>query len=260
MDLVAIIFPSFLEKQSKHKFVWGLLKSNKASKKENQKLIVAMRTIAGFTPSNIELYRLATLHSSKAKEVDGFRESNERLEYLGDAILGAAVADYLFKKYPFKDEGFLTEIRSRIVNRETLNQLAKKIGIPAIVQSDKKNTQLQQVILGNTLEAIVGAVYLDKGYIKCKKFVIDKLIQPYFNLEEVVNSNSNFKSRIIEWSQQNNATIRFEVISSNKGKYGKEFIAQIFIDEQPYGQGFGYTKKKAEQDAALKTCSMLNLE
>lgn len=240
--------------------MWGLLKLNRASKKENQKLVIAIRTIAGFTPSNIELYRLATLHSSKAKDVDGFRESNERLEYLGDAILGAAVADYLFKKYPFKDEGFLTEIRSRIVNRETLNQLARKVGIPAIVQSDKRNSQLQQVILGNTLEAIVGAVYLDKGYLRCKRFVIDKLIQPYFNLEEVVNSNTNYKSMIIEWSQRNNSTIKFVVTSTSKGKTGKEFIAQIFIDDVPYGQGFGYNKKKAEQDAAQKTCSMLSLE
>lgn len=240
--------------------MWGLLKLTKASKKENQKLVVAIRTIAGFTPSNIELYRLATLHSSKAKEVDGFKESNERLEYLGDAILGAAVADYLFKKYPFKDEGFLTEVRSRIVNRETLNQIARKLGIPDIVQSDKKNAQLQQVILGNALEAIVGAVYLDKGYIRCKKFVVDKLIQPYLNIEEVVNSNTNFKSKIIEWSQRTNSPIRFEVESTKKGKNGKEFIAQLFVEEQPYGQGFGYTKKKAEQDAAQKTCSMLNIE
>jgi ribonuclease-3 len=240
--------------------VWGLLKLTKTSKKENQKLVVAIRTIAGFTPSNIELYRLATLHSSKAKEVDGFKESNERLEYLGDAILGAAVADYLFKKYPFKDEGFLTEVRSRIVNRDTLNQLARKLGIPAIVQSDKKNTQLQQVILGNTLEAIVGAIYLDKGYVRCKKFVIDKLIRPYLNIDEVVNSNTNFKSKIIEWSQRTNSNIRFDMKSTKKGNSGKEFIAQIFIGEQPYGQGFGYTKKKAEQDAAQKTCLMLNIE
>lgn len=239
--------------------VWNLLKLSKGSKKENQKLIVAIRTITGFAPSNVELYRLATLHSSKAKEIDGFRESNERLEYLGDAILGAAVADYLFKKYPFKDEGFLTEIRSRIVNRESLNQLAKRVGIHAIVQSDNKNTQLQSVILGNTLEAIVGAVYLDKGYLRCKKFVIDKLIQPYFNLNEVVSSTTNFKSQIIEWCQRNNKSIRFEVTSSHKGKSGKEFIAQIFLDDQPYGQGFGYTKKKAEQDAAQKTGVMLSL-
>lgn len=239
--------------------MWNLLKLSKANSKEDQKLITAVKTIAGFAPSNLAIYKLATLHSSKSKENDGFRESNERLEYLGDAILGAAVADYLFKKYPFKDEGFLTEIRSRIVNRESLNNLARKIGISAIVQYDRKNVQLQQVILGNTLEALVGAVYLDKGYIRCKKFVVDKLIQPYFDLEVVVNSNSNHKSKVIEWSQRNSKEIRFEILDVRKGRSAKEFSAQVYIGEQPYGLGFGFTKKKAEQDAAQKTCEMLNI-
>ena len=193
--------------------MWNLLKLTKSNSKDDQKLITAIRTIAGFTPSNLALYKLATLHSSKSKEKEGFRESNERLEYLGDAILGAAVADYLFKKYPFKDEGFLTEIRSRIVNRESLNNLARRVGIGAIVQFDNKNAQLQQVILGNTLEALVGAVYLDKGFIRCKKFVVDKLIQPYFDLEVVVNSNSNHKSKIIEWAQRNSKEIKFEILN-----------------------------------------------
>ena len=199
------------------------------------------------------------MHSSKAKETNGFRESNERLEYLGDAILGAMVADYLFKKYPFKDEGFLTEIRSRIVNRESLNNLARKVGVGAIVQYDQKNTQLRQVILGNTLEALVGAVYLDKGYLRCKKFVIDKLIQPYFDLEVVINSNTNHKSKLIEWVQRHSKVIRFEVLNVKKNRNSKEFSAQIFVDEQPFGMGYGYTKKKAEQDAAQKTCEMLNI-
>ncbi len=240
--------------------MWNLLKLSKANTKDDKKLITAIRTIAGFAPSNLALYKLATLHSSKGKEIEGFRESNERLEYLGDAILGAAVADYLFKKYPFKDEGFLTEIRSRIVNRESLNHLARKVGISAIVQFDHKNSQLQQVILGNTLEALVGAVYLDKGFIRCKKFVVDKLIQPYFDLEVVVNSNSNHKSKIIEWSQRNGKEIKFEILDVKKGRSSKEFSAQVFIAEQPYGLGYGYTKKKAEQDAAQKTCEMLSIE
>ena len=240
--------------------MWNLLKLSKSNTKDDKKLITAIRTIAGFAPSNLALYKLATLHSSKGKEIEGFRESNERLEYLGDAILGAAVADYLFKKYPFKDEGFLTEIRSRIVNRESLNHLARKVGISAIVQFDHKNSQLQQVILGNTLEALVGAVYLDKGFIRCKKFVVDKLIQPYFDLEVVVNSNSNHKSKIIEWSQRNGKEIKFEILDVKKGRSSKEFSAQVFIAEQPYGLGYGYTKKKAEQDAAQKTCEMLGIE
>jgi ribonuclease-3 len=239
--------------------VWNLLKRSKSSPKENQKLISAIRTIAGFTPSNLELYRLATLHSSKSKEKNGFRESNERLEYLGDAILGAAVADYLFKKYPYENEGFLTEIRSRIVNREVLNMLAHRIGIGAIIQFDKRNTQLQKVILGNTLEAIVGAVYLDKGYARCKKFVIDKLILPYMDLGVVVSSNANYKSKVIEWSQRNNKAIRFESTSLKEARGSKEFSSQVWIDETPYGFGYGQTKKKAEQDAAQKTCLMLEI-
>jgi len=240
--------------------VWNLLRrSGSTSKKEKEKLIAAIKTIGGFTPSNIALYELAIIHSSRAKEKDGFRESNERLEYLGDAVLGAAVADYLFKKYPFKNEGFLTEIRSRIVNRESLNALAKRIGIGSIVQFDNKNAQLHQVILGNTLEAIVGAIYLDKGYLRCKKFVIDKLIQPNFDLDVVIQSNANHKSRIIEWAQRNSKEIRFEILSVKKARNGREFSARVFIGEQPFGLGYGFTKKKAEQDAAQKTCDMLEI-
>ena len=240
--------------------MWKILKIPKKKPKLDEKLVRAIQNIAGFSPSNIELYRLATVHSSIAKENgEGFKESNERLEYLGDAILGAAVADYLFKKFPYRSEGFLTEIRSRIVNREALNLLARKIGIGNIVQYDQKNAHLQQVILGNTLEAIVGAVYLDKGYLRTKKFVVDKLISPHYDLEELVNSNSNFKSKIIEWAQREGKEVRFEILNVKKGKNHKEFTAQVMVDSEPKGTGYGNSKKKAEQDAAFKTCEMLNL-
>lgn len=223
-------------------------------------LVAAIQNIAGFTPSNLELYRLATVHSSIAKENgSGYKESNERLEYLGDAILGAAVADFLFKKFPFKSEGFLTEIRSRIVNREALNLLARKIGVATIVQFDPKNSHLQQVILGNTLEAIVGAIYLDKGYIRTRKFVIDKLINPNYDVDDLVNSDSNFKSKIIEWAQREGKDVRFEILNVKKGRNHKEFTAQVFVDNEAKGTGYGNSKKKAEQDAAFKTCEMLNL-
>ncbi len=223
-------------------------------------LVAAIQNIAGFTPSNLELYRLATVHSSIAKENGtGYKESNERLEYLGDAILGAAVADFLFKKFPFRSEGFLTEIRSRIVNREALNLLARKIGVANIVQFDQKNAHLQQVILGNTLEAIVGAIYLDKGYIRTKKFVIDKLINPNYDVNDLVNSDSNFKSKIIEWAQREGKDVRFEILNVKKGRNHKEFTAQVMVDNASMGTGYGNSKKKAEQDAAFKTCEMLNL-
>lgn len=237
--------------------VWKILKGKTSN---DQKLIRAIQNIAGITPSNLALYQLATVHSSIAPENDhGVKDSNERLEYLGDAILGAAVADYLFKKFPFKSEGFLTEIRSRIVNREALNQLARKIGVANIVQFDSKNAHLQQVILGNTLEAIVGAIYLDKGYLRTRKFVIDKMIAPNYDLDELVNSDSNFKSRVIEWAQHEGKEVRFEIVNVKKARNHKEFTAQVLVDNEPKGTGYGNSKKKAEQDAAFKTIEMLDL-
>lgn len=240
--------------------VWKILKIRKGKSKSDDKLVNAIRNIAGIKPSNLELYKLATVHSSIARENGrGFKESNERLEYLGDAILGATVADFLFKKFPYKPEGFLTEMRSRLVNRESLNLLARKIGIANIVQYDQKNSHLQQVILGNTLEAIVGAIYLDKGYLRTRKFVIDKLITPNYDLEELVNVNTNYKSRIIEWAQREGKEVRFEIVNVSKGKNHKEFTAQVIVDNDGKGTGYGNSKKKAEQDAAFKTCEMLDL-
>ncbi len=240
--------------------MWKILKLQKGKSGNDVKLVRAIQNIAGFTPSNLAIYRLATVHSSVARENShGFKESNERLEYLGDAILGAAVADYLFKKFPFKPEGFLTEIRSRIVNREALNHLARRIGVGNIVQFDNKNTHLQQVILGNTLEAIVGAIYLDKGYLRTRKFVIDKLITPNYDLDELVNSNFNFKSKVIEWAQREGREVRFEILSVKKTRNHKEFTAQVLVNSEAMGTGYGNSKKKAEQDAALKTCELLNL-
>jgi ribonuclease-3 len=240
--------------------VWKILKIPKGKTTKDKTLVAAIQNIAGFTPSNLELYRLATMHSSIAKENGrGYKESNERLEYLGDAILGAAVADFLFKKFPFKPEGFLTEIRSRIVNREALNLLARKIGVANIVQFDQKNAHLQQVILGNTLEAIVGAIYLDKGYIRTRKFVIDKLINPNYDVDDLVNSDTNFKSKIIEWAQREGKDVKFEILNVKKARNHKEFTAQVLVDNEAKGTGYGNSKKKAEQDAAFKTCEMLDL-
>jgi len=240
--------------------VWRLLNPGSAeSRLRSRKLSQAIRNITGFAPGNLDLYRLATLHSSRAEEKNGVRQNNERLEYLGDAILSAAVADYLFKKYPLENEGFLTEIRSRLVNRETLNQLARRIGLAEILEYDTRHVQLQRVILGNTLEAIVGAAYLDKGYLRTRKFVIDKLIQPYLNIDLVISSEVNFKSKVIEWGQRLGRSVRFEVIDIRKGKNHREFISQVIVDEEPCGKGFGSSKKKAEQDAAQKTCLALGI-
>lgn len=229
---------------------------------KDKRLITAIETIVGNKPLNLNLFRLATLHSSASVINDrGHRESNERLEYLGDAILGAAIADFLFKKYPFKDEGFLTEIRSRIVNRESLNTLGKKIGLDSIIEYDQNQSGKlsHKSLYGDTLEALVGAVYLDRGYSYCKSFIIEKLLIPYYDLRNIIESEINFKSRLIEWAQKENYSIGFEIIHVKAEGRHKEFTAEVIVNSERKGTGYGHSKKKAEQDAARKTLQLLGL-
>lgn len=232
----------------------------------DKKLILAIKNIVGSNPFNLELYRLATQHVSVAKKnIFGVKESNERLEYLGDAILSAVVAEYLFKKFPYKDEGFLTEIRARIVNRDSLNTVAKKIGVIHIIEFDQPSTTTthhlsHKSISGNTLEALVGAVYLDRGFDFCKQFILKRLIIPHFDLQRIIEINPNHKSQIIEWAQKNNRDVRFEIVDTRGQSQFREFIAQLFIDGKPICTGSGYSKKKAEQSASQKALELMKEE
>ncbi len=230
--------------------MWNLLKLTKSGSKADKKLVTAIKTIAGFSPSNLELYKLALLHSSKGKEINGFRESNERLEYLGDAILGAAIADYLFKKYPFKDEGFLTEIRSRIVNRESLNNLARKIGVGSMVQFDHKNSQLRQVILGNTLEALVGAIYLDQGYKKAAKWVLESIIHPHMFMDDLENLEINHKNKLYGWANKNGKVLEFETLNEKLENGRRLFTVAAVVNGKNIAEGKAFNKKDASQIAA----------
>lgn len=230
--------------------------------RDDKELAKSIHHTLGIKPVNISLYRLAAQHSSVAKEnIGGSKDSNERLEYLGDAILSAIVADYLFKKYPYKDEGFLTEIRSRIVNRESLNYLGKKLGLDEIVayNDTRRHAQAYKSILGDTLEAFIGAVYLDKGFKKCRYFVMNSLLFPHLDIDKIISVNPNFKSKVIEWAHRNAKIIRFDVLKVNESKHYKEFISQVIIDDKPYGKGTAFNKKRAEQEAAEKTCKMLKI-
>jgi ribonuclease III len=229
---------------------------------KDQKLAGAIKIIVGSLPRNISLFKLALKHSSIANQkAEGYKESNERLEYLGDAFLGAVIAEYLFKKFPYKDEGFLTEIRSRLVNREALNNLAVKVGIPKIIEFDtsKKTSLSHKSIYGDTLEAFVGAVYLDRGFEFCRKFILSKLILPHFDIDQIVQNNFNYKSIVIEWAQKESKEVRFEIIEEKGNSHFKEFTAQVFINDEPLSIGHGYSKKKAEQNAAFKSCEKLDI-
>ena len=239
-----------------------LLLSFKKTTTEEKNLKEVIHRITSVRPVNIRLYILATQHASVAKSnEDGFRESNERLEYLGDAILGSVVAEFLFKKYPFKDEGFLTDIRARIVNRDSLNELARRIGLQDIIEINQvaKGTTFKS-LLGDSLEALIGAIYLDRGYEFTKKFILKQLVDPYVDLQEIIKNNPNYKSKIIEWAHKENKDVKFEILDVKGSKHNREFVAQVMVNDKPLGRGSGFSKKKAEQDAAQKTCDMLNLD
>ncbi len=229
---------------------------------KEKKLKQAVATLIGTRPSNIELYRLAFMHTSASKAVAGkdLRLSNERLEYLGDAVLGMVVAEYLFKKYPYKDEGFLTEIRSRIVNRESLNLVARKLGLDTLVEYDpnRRTVLARTSMYGDALEAFVGAIYLDKGFPFTKKFILKRLLSSYFDLDKVVETNINYKSQIIEWAQREGRELRFDVTEKGSARH-KEFIAELVVDNEVFATGTGFNKKKAEQSASEKAVEKLNL-
>ncbi len=217
----------------------------------------ALLHLTGFRPKNLELYRLATKHSSAAQKV---KDHNERLEYLGDAVLGCIIAEYLFKKFPFKEEGFLTEIRSRLVNGEHLATLARKIGLSTLIEHDKRQrgSQLARSSMhGDAMEALVAAIFLDRGFTDCRKFVISKLIIPHIDLDSIVELNVNFKSQLIEWAQRQNKKANFEIVDEKGASHYKEFVAEVIVDGKVMGRGKGMSKKKAEQAAAENAMSNL---
>ncbi len=227
----------------------------------DRELIRALAGIIGSTPDNVRLYKLALTHTSFARQAAASKhDTNERLEFLGDAVLGAVVAELLFKKFPYEDEGFLTEIRSRIVNRESLNSIALKIGLNLLVKVDTSNQGMRhKSVNGNALEALVGAVYLDKGYNTTRHFILNKLIKPHVDLHTLVNTTANFKSKLIEWAQSQNLNIRFDIIKRKQQGNTTEFTCEVYIDDKPIAVGVGLSKKKADQAAAEKGLEVLKI-
>lgn len=183
--------------------------------------------------------------------------SNERLEYLGDAVLGAIIADMLFRKFPFRDEGFLTEMRSRIVSRDHLKNLAYKIGIDAFVKNNSAPGQFRSMY-GDAFEALIGAIFLDKGYNVTQQFIVNRIIRLHVDLHEIEQADTNFKSRIINWAQREKKNLVFETVDEGAGT--RLIKVRLLIDNAEIATGTDYVKKKAEQIAAGKACEMLNIK
>lgn len=214
----------------------------------------------GFTPGNTAVYHLAFRHRSVAEEhPSGIKLSNERLEYLGDAILGAVVAEMLFKKFPYKEEGFLTEMRSRIVNREHLNRLAMKLGIDHFMNGSIDPGAKNRSAYGDAFEALIGAVYIDKGYDITRRLILTRIVRHHIDLDELEQLDANFKSKLINWGQRERKLVEFELLEEvdNGGK--RLLRVRLLVDGQEMARGEDYSKKRAEQIAAEKACAALGL-
>ena len=208
--------------------------------------------ILGFYPHNIHLYHQALLHKSTALRSEKGRPiNNERLEFLGDAILDAIVGDIVYKHFEGKKEGFLTNTRSKIVQRETLNKLAVEIGLDKLIKYSARSSSHNSYMYGNAFEAFIGAIYLDQGYERCKRFLEERIIHPYIDLDKLSRKEVNFKSKLIEWSQKNKIEVSFELIEQFFDKESNPvFQTEVRIEGLAGGNGTGYSKKESQQNAA----------
>jgi ribonuclease-3 len=219
-------------------------------------LVKELRKILGFTPKHIRFYKRAFTHKSLTSKDDSknvrYPSNNERLEFLGDAILDSVTAEYLFRKYPTQDEGFLTQMRSKMVNRKALNKIAEQMELDIFLRQ-LGATRISQTMMGNTYEAFVGAIYLDVGYRQTKSFIINKMLRQYLDVHELENINTNYKSQLLEYSQKNQKTISYDVLDHYRTKNNRErFKIAVLLDGKVLATAEDYSKKSAEQKASEK--------
>ena len=213
----------------------------------------AIDDMFGFIPHNIELYKLALIHKSASIELeDGRHINNERLEFLGDAVIESVTSDYLFIEFPEKDEGFMTQLRSKIVSRQSLNRIASKLGLDSYVISNAVGNTTQKHIFGDAFEAMMGAIYLDQGYDFANRLLINKIFKHHLSIDDILRSETDFKSRLIEWCQKNHYTIEFRTDNDHSANMSRPmFHSTVYVDGIAVGHGMGDSKKQAEQNAAF---------
>ncbi len=239
-----------------------LYKKIRLLKKKGKEPYFSLYKILGFYPENVHIYEQAFLHkSSSIKGDDGKWLNNERLEFLGDAILDAIIADIIYRKFPYKREGFLTNTRSKIVQRETMNRIAIQLGLDKMVAYSSRLNPHNNHMYGNALEALIGAIYLDQGYQVCFDFIQNVIIKRFINLDMIARKEVNFKSSLIEWSQKNKLKVAFNLIESFTDNEGSPvFQTSITLSDIQIGVGIGYTKKESQQSAAKMAIKKLRTD
>jgi ribonuclease-3 len=234
----------------------SLLQNKKPKSEKNFKKWIKITT--GFKPKNISLYEQAFFHSSMAVKRNGTAVSNERLEFLGDAVLGAIVAEFLFNMFPYKDEGFLTQLRSRIVNGQILKELAVKFGFNTFLKASlTRDEKVKSSAYGDAFEAFIGAMYLDNGFIKTKKFVISRIIKIHLDVDSLVANNHDYKSQLQIYCQKNKLNLEYKLISEERIGANRMYIIQVYINDKAYTRFENYSKRVAEQKAAQLTLETL---
>ena len=230
--------------------------------RKEKELYSSLRSILGFFPHDISYYKLALMHKSvMRRNAKGKPVNNERLEFLGDAILDAIVGDIVYQHFPGKREGFLTNTRSKLVQRETLNKLAKELGISRLILSNGRSSSHNNYMGGNAFEALVGAIYLDKGYDACMRFMKNRILAQMINIDKVAYKEVNFKSKLIEWSQKNRVRLDFNILEQGKDKNGSPmFNYRVVIEGVDGCSGVGYSKKESQQLASKLTLERLRKE
>lgn len=210
-----------------------------------------LRSLTGFTPANLSIFKLAFSHKSTSSDKAYAIQNNERLEYLGDAVLGTIVAEYLFKKYPNSNEGFLTKMRSKIVKRKALNKIGDKMELDMLLK-EYNQTRLSRSMLGNAVEALVGAVYLECGYKRTKRFVVRRILRNYVNVHELEKVDDNYKSQLLEWCQKNGQTVNYKLLARYKFEKRDRFKVAVMINGKKMATADDFNKKSAEQTASEK--------
>lgn len=230
--------------------------------RKDKELYLSLRKIIGFYPHDISYYKLALMHKSMYKRnAKGKPVNNERLEFLGDAVLDATVGDIVYRHFPGKREGFLTNTRSKLVQRDTLNRLAQEMGINQLILSSGRSQSHNSYMGGNAFEALVGAIYLDRGYDACMEFMRKRILAQMINIDKVAYKEVNFKSKLIEWSQKNRVRIDFKSILEEKDKTGSPvFVYRVTLEGVEGCEGKGYSKKESQQLASKLTLEKLRRE
>ncbi len=224
----------------------------------DKELARRLKTLVGFTPIHLSLFKLAFFHKSTFSTRDYAIANNERLEFLGDAVLSTIVGEYLFKKYPNSDEGFLTKMRSKIVKRHSLDEIADKMGLDLFL-ANYNQTRLSKSMLGNALEALVGAVYIEVGYEKTKHYVIKRILRRYLDIHELESFDDNYKSQLLEWCQKNGRSIEYKVVAKYKSEKRDKFKVAVYVDNKKLGTADDFNKKSAEQLASERAMAVMGI-